>query len=597
MPLQRACLDALSGSSAPRLLATGLVRDPGAVPLVIGVAGHRDPRPVDLPVLRERFRSVLVQLHEHLPHTPLLMLNGLAAGMDSEAAEVFLELTQFWKQDSPREPLHQLVAALPKPRARYLTEDFPLGDTEQQLFERERLEHLLIRADAVLDGDNCPELSSDLLDPGALTVSQCDSHCYGRQGMFLVRHSYLLLAFSNGIDSGKIGGTSQTIAMQRGEVYPLFLHVDEVIAAREPGVVIEIMTPRIFDKQPVSAGMIRCWAENPGGSRMSSESIASLELPSVSALLSSTPFWGQLEAINSALWRLSAFSVQDLSPPTLLCHLADIRASAAKRTYLRLCRAVMLASVLLGLGISQEEWQAVGLLIVLAAVVLFPKLQQGPKLAFIQWRCLAESLSVLERWFATGVQVDAADLFRSQANHNFVWIRTILRSRRLQLMAQSCAPELRPSFSRAMASCQDWINGQEKWLSVAIERQKSLDQRYIAAGILGFGLALLLSVFYWYLGAGRIHSLWTEGLIGIAVACFGYRELMGYSDTNARYGRSRSQFARARAALDLVCRAVDGDAMLEFRLRLVVEAIGREKIDELNDWIGDQLQRVYSPVG
>ena len=38
-------------------------------------------------------------------------------------------------------------------------------------------------------------------------------------------------------------------------------------------------------------------------------------------------------------------------------------------------------------------------------------------------------------------------------------------------------------------------------------------------------------------------------------------------------------------------------AMLDVRRRLVMEAIGREKIDELNDWVGDQLQRVYRPGG
>ena len=37
--------------------------------------------------------------------------------------------------------------------------------------------------------------------------------------------------------------------------------------------------------------------------------------------------------------------------------------------------------------------------------------------------------------------------------------------------------------------------------------------------------------------------------------------------------------------------------MLQLRQRLVFEAVGREKIDELNDWVGDQLQRVYMPGG
>ena len=50
---------------------------------------------------------------------------------------------------------------------------------------------------------------------------------------------------------------------------------------------------------------------------------------------------------------------------------------------------------------------------------------------------------------------------------------------------------------------------------------------------------------------------------------------MGYGDTNARYGRSRAQFARASKALSLA----------------------RPDPHRLNDWVGDQLQRVYMPGG
>ena len=34
----------------------------------------------------------------------------------------------------------------------------------------------------------------------------------------------------------------------------------------------------------------------------------------------------------------------------------------------------------------------------------------------------------------------------------------------------------------------------------------------------------------------------------------------------------------------------------EQRQRIVVEVLGREKLDELNDWVASQLQRVYAPV-
>ena len=273
------------------------------------------------------------------------------------------------------------------------------------------------------------------------------------------------------------------------------------------------------------------------------------------------------------------------------------KANAGKNGYMRLCQVVMIASVLIGLSISQQEWQAVGLLIVLAAVVWFPKLQNGPKLDFIQWRCLAESLLVTDFWSSVGVNVDTADLFHSKTSQNFVWIRTVLRARRLQLMALQADTESVALLPEAIECCRGWINRQEQWLGKAIDRQQRLDQRYVLLGFLCLILALATSIAYWRVGETIIHPLWAETLIGISVASFGYRELMGYSDTNARYGRSRAQFANAREALSLARLDPNAPGMLQLRQRLVVEAVGREKIDELNDWVGDQLQRVYMPGG
>lgn len=575
------------------LLGTGLVQDPGAVPLVVAVAGHRDPRPQDIQILRERFCSLIKELLETLPNTPLLMLNGLAEGMDTEAAELFLKLISEHKQRHPHGPQHQLVGVLPKLRHLYLEEDFENGSAGKA-----RLVALLSRCDAVLDGDNCSELATSLHDT-AEKGDAWDNRCYGRQGIFLVRHCYLLIAFSNGLDSGKIGGTSQTVAMQRGEVYPLFLHVDEVIAAREPGVVVEITTPRVSDQEPFCpVGHVRYWSENLDGSRINSNALASLEKSSLQELIKTDGcIPTRIEAINSQLGDFPPANVYNTGVQASLWRYADHSANISKSDYVRLCRGVMIASILIGLGTSQQEWQAVGLLVVLAAVLSFPKLQQGPKLRFIQWRCLAESLLIADFWCAAGVQGDTADLFHSQTSQNFGWIRTILRARRVQLMALQADPDNRSPLPEAIECCRRWINGQEEWLARAISRQQKWDQKYALIGSLSFFMALAMGVAFWLFGHELIDELWPETLIGIAVASYGYRELMGYGDTNARYGRSRSQFARAREALALTRPTPNEPDMLAVRQRLVVEAVGREKIDELNDWVGDQLQRVYKPAG
>ncbi len=207
----------------PELLAHGLLQDPGAVPLVIAVAGHRDPRPEYVPLLRQNFLQQLEQLIKALPNTPLVMLNGLAEGMDSEAADVFLELIA---SDRARRgalaPHHQLVGALPK-----IPEDYR-GDFSDPV-ALQRLEQLLGRCDGLLHPGNC----SGLVVPsnGTGEVIEIDpAACYGQQGGFLVRHCYLLFGFFDGVETQLVGGTSQTVSIQKGEIHPLFVSVDEVMA-------------------------------------------------------------------------------------------------------------------------------------------------------------------------------------------------------------------------------------------------------------------------------------------------------------------------------------------------------------------------------
>ena len=62
-----------------------------ALPLVIGVVGHRDvPRDAEGP-LRRQFASALAKLQQEHRFTPLLVMTALAAGADMLAAEEALD--------------------------------------------------------------------------------------------------------------------------------------------------------------------------------------------------------------------------------------------------------------------------------------------------------------------------------------------------------------------------------------------------------------------------------------------------------------------------------------------------------------------------
>ena len=62
------------------------------MPLSIGVTGHRDLVPDELPAIRGRVTRFLLDLQEQFPDRPLRVLSPLAEGADQLVAEVALEL-------------------------------------------------------------------------------------------------------------------------------------------------------------------------------------------------------------------------------------------------------------------------------------------------------------------------------------------------------------------------------------------------------------------------------------------------------------------------------------------------------------------------
>jgi hypothetical protein len=79
----------------------------GALPLVIGVTGHRDLRTADRPVLEQTVRRAIEELRDQCPHTPLIVLSALAEGADRLVAHAALDLGL------------SLIVPLPMPQAEY----------------------------------------------------------------------------------------------------------------------------------------------------------------------------------------------------------------------------------------------------------------------------------------------------------------------------------------------------------------------------------------------------------------------------------------------------------------------------------------------
>jgi Flp pilus assembly protein TadB len=170
--------------------------------LVVGVTGHRDIAADDEAPLRASFARILQHLAQTCPHSPLLVLSGLAAGADSLAAE------EAMARGIP------VMACLPMPVDEY-EKDFSTS-------ELERFRSILARCERVV------------------VTSLTRENGYVATGRFIAQYSQLLVAFWDGATSRGAGGTADVIETRVG-------YVPDV------GPVDVIVTPRTSAARPADA--------------------------------------------------------------------------------------------------------------------------------------------------------------------------------------------------------------------------------------------------------------------------------------------------------------------------------------------------------
>ncbi len=167
------------------------------VPLVIGMSGHRDPLKEYQSKSKELFEAVLDAIALAAPNTPLVLLNGLATGCDQLAAE--------WATDwSDRQGPWQggtrliIVGVLPMLLDECRT-DFPEPQREAL---RTTLSHCAYALELPVQGLGTASSG----DPGDTRNRWYDQHA-----AFIASQSSVVLAFWNGEDTQKPGGTASVI--------------------------------------------------------------------------------------------------------------------------------------------------------------------------------------------------------------------------------------------------------------------------------------------------------------------------------------------------------------------------------------------------
>jgi hypothetical protein len=218
---------------------------PGRVPLVIGVTGHRDLRPQDVPLLEREVGAIITRLRRDYigedGETPLILISALAEGADCVVARVALELGV------------RLIAPLPMPVTEY-RRDFEPGLTPGAVAEFDRL---LAQSSAtpVMSFTAGNSLEAVRLDENKRAEQ------YRAVGLFIVQHSDVLIALWDGNENDKAaGGTGEVVTFKR-EGIPLTVSgsAHASLDGSEIGPVIHVVTPRRKAGSPASDVSVRAW--------------------------------------------------------------------------------------------------------------------------------------------------------------------------------------------------------------------------------------------------------------------------------------------------------------------------------------------------
>ncbi len=175
----------------------------GAIPLLVGVTGHRDVADAHIDAARGLVTQRLSQLARDYPHTPIVVLSPLAEGADRIVAEAALALGL------------ELLVPLPVGVEQY-RRDFT---TPESL---EAFDALLAQA------------KSSFVVPGS-SGPVGDDERYAELGSFIAKTSDLLIALWDGLPARGVGGTADVVDARIANTEP----IDWIIVSRNGSTNVE----------------------------------------------------------------------------------------------------------------------------------------------------------------------------------------------------------------------------------------------------------------------------------------------------------------------------------------------------------------------
>ena len=471
------------------------------IPVLIGVAGHRDLVAAEVPAIRAAVEQLLRQLCAAQPGVRLQLLSSMAEGADLLAAEIAIDLGI------------DVIALLP----------FPLAQCRADIADaaaRARFDRVLARAERL-------ELAATDAAAAPLDDAQLRDRQFQRAGALVARYSALLIAIWDGRATGHVAGTARVVDYRRRNLAAAAAASEDLLlAAGDNDLTYEIRcSRRSLDPAGAAAAGVQVLGFT-SGERHFGDARAGLPEPFATLLRRTGEFNGDVAAYAARIARHGrrlAPPTPYATPPSLgyvdeLFSAADWLGVHFRHCFTRALRARYLLWALLAfllLAFKKQHAAAFALASIGGVLLLFVL---GWALAlwahrrrwhrrYLDYRALAEGLRVDFYWELAGVRTLAAgefahESFLQKQDYELEWIRAAMRA--VSLRCALSPPVSWPhGFAHTFAAWvgdADPVNGSGQ-LQYYHARVRALERRqraaeHIARALLfaGLGCGVLLAI-------------------------------------------------------------------------------------------------------
>lgn len=568
------------------------IDDSGKVPIVLGVTGHRDIACGD-EALSGLIAEECSRLMRRYPHTPFLLLSGMAEGADRLVARVALE----------RLPRTALIAVLPMPRADY-ERDFA-SDASRAEFAA-----LMAKAESVLE--IAPPEDGAWKSPG-----EARNILYARAGAVIAEHAQILFALWDGGPGRGTGGTASVVEWFKDSVAPKRFSFYEgqlsPLDPPEPGLLLHI-TPKTLEVERIITKNREKKDSNIEQILQQTEQYNRAVHRNRRRMGENYPLLPGLRTVYQPS-KIEAEYLSSAAPDFRAVYdAADTLAVKFAKTVRSLDRWLYIAAVVAFAMFALMErvpaavfgyFAVAGLMFALWYSVKYSDIDNR----FLEYRGLAEAMRVLFFWRLAGVKRAAWLSYLPKHSGVITWVRHAVRA--VEFREAVRPPEL-PLANGVKAAHIFWISSQQRYYentrdrlraSATLWRTISRWSLYISYG-LAAALAVMLAYSAYTRGTDALLE-WDENtlfefggtqivavmqlafgvLAAAGIAVRGYLARKADEELVKQYSAAFQIFSIAARELDDTEEAIRNGVKPDWTYSEILERLGVEALTEHGEWL------------